>query len=154
VLALPISAACSLLARFDPALADTASRMQTELRGFAFFGGTASETAELRGYGMVPGDHLDTPLAEIIFCTEVFPGRALPGRFLVRCELVVASLARDDTAALTTAEAELRRWTGLKAHLGFTKLHRFAVQVQDGAFVECRARLLELSARLPGLSFA
>jgi protoporphyrinogen oxidase len=154
VLAVPVAAACGLFARFDPALADTAGRVQIEPRGFAFFGGSAHEAAELRGYGIVPADHLDTPLAEVIFCTEVFPGRALPGRFLVRCELVGASLARDDTAALTTAEAELRRWTGLEAHLGFTKLHRFATEAQDGAFVECRARLQGLSARLRGLSFA
>ena len=154
VVALPVAAACGLLARFDHALADTAGRLQTEPRGFAFFGGSTHEAAELRGYGVVPGDHLDTPLAEVIFCTEVFPGRALPGRFLVRCELVGASLAGDDTAALATAEAELRRWTGLKARLGFTKLHRCAVPVQDGAFVECRARLQGLSARLPGLSLA
>ena len=154
VLALPVAAACGLLARFDPALADTAGRLQTEPRGFAFFGGTAHEAPELRGYGVVPGDHLDTPLAEVIFCTEVFPGRALPGRFLVRCELVGAALARDDTAALAIAEAELRRWTGTPAHLGFTKLHRFGVEVQNGAFVECRARLHGLSARLPGLSLA
>jgi protoporphyrinogen oxidase len=154
VVALPVAAACGLLARFDPALGDTAGRLQTEPRGFAYFGGSTHEAAGLRGYGVVPGDHLDTPLAEVIFCTEVFPGRALPGRFLVRCELVGASLASDDTAAMATAEAELRRWTGVRAHLGFTKLHRFTVEVQDGAFVECRARLQGLSARLPGLSFA
>lgn len=154
VLALPVAAACGLLARFDPALADAASRLQTEPRGFAFFGGSTHEATQLRGYGVVPGDHLDTPLGEAIFCTEVFPGRALPGRFLVRCELVSAALACDDTAALAIAEVELRRWTGLEAHLGFTKLHRFALEVQDGAFVECRARLQGLSARLPGLSFA
>ena len=154
VLALPVAVACSLLARFDPALADAAGRLQTEPRGHAFFGGSAHEAGVLRGYGVVPADHLDVPLAEVIYCSEVFPGRALSGRFLVRGELVGASLAGDDPAALATAEAELRRWTGLEAHVGFTKLHRFAVEVQDGAFVECQARLQGLSARLPGLSFA
>jgi protoporphyrinogen oxidase len=154
VLALPPQAACPLLARFDPALAAASGRLQAEPRAFAFCGGSTSEAAELRGYGVLPADHLDTPLAEVIFCHQVFPARALPGRFLVRCELVAAPPGGDDTAALATAEAELRRWTGLRAHLGFTKLHRFDVAVQDGAFVECRARLHGLLARLPGLSFA
>ncbi|HEX6812233.1 MAG TPA: FAD-dependent oxidoreductase [Planctomycetota bacterium] len=154
VLALPVAEACHLLERFDHALAAAAGRLQLEPRGFAFFGGSTNEAPELRGYGVVPGDHVDTPVAEVIYCTEVFPGRALPGRFLVRCELVGAALARDDAAALATAEAELRRWTGVSAHFGFTKLHRFTVEVQDGAFVECRARVQQFAARLPGLSFA
>ena len=83
----------------------------------------------------------------------MFPNRALPGRVLVRCEVVGPDLAGDDEAVLTAAERELRRWTGCRGHFGFTKLRRFAVEVIDGAWVECRARLQGIAARTPGLTF-
>ncbi len=152
VLALPDPVAGSLLLRFDPALADTAGRVRTEPHAFAFFGGTASEAPELRGYGVVPADDLDTPLAEAIFCAQVFPDRALPGRFLVRCEANGALVGGNDTDVLAVVAAELQRWTGLRAHLGFTKLHRFSVEVADGSLVECRVRLRGLATRVPGLT--
>lgn len=152
VLALPLSAAADLLARLDPELAPGASRIRTEPRAFAFFGGHAGDAPEQRGYGIVAADGLDSPLAEVIFCTQAFAGRALPGRFLVRCEVAGPLLAGDDHAVLAGAEAELRRWTGLRAAIGFTKLHRFAVDVEDGAVVECRVRLRGIAGRTPGLT--
>ncbi|MEO6594820.1 MAG: hypothetical protein ABIP94_08720, partial [Planctomycetota bacterium] len=89
--------------------------------------------------------------AEVIFCTQVFAGRALPGRFLVRCELS-GPAAGDDAHLLAVAEAELRRWTGARCAFPFTKLHRFGAEEQSAALVECRVRLAGLAARAPGLA--
>lgn len=153
VLALPPAAAGRLLMRFDPALQNVVEHAAPEPRAFAFFGGIATEAKELQGYGVLPADDVDTPVAELIFCTEVFPGRALPDRCLVRAELVGPLPERDDEA-LALAEAELREWTGTRAAFGFTKLHRFEADSGSGATAEVRARVRELCARLPGLSVA
>ncbi|HEX5053314.1 MAG TPA: FAD-dependent oxidoreductase [Planctomycetota bacterium] len=151
LVALPIATAAHLLAPLDPALAASAERLQKSERAFAFFGGHAGDAPELRGHGILPAEGLETPLAEAIFCTQVFAGRALPGRFLVRCELG-GPTAGDDASLLAVAEAELRRWTGLRCALPFQKLHRFLVEEQDAARVECRVRLAGLAARAPGLT--
>lgn len=150
VVALPTQVAGALLGRFDPALAEAAARVRHERRAFAFFGGDAAQAPELQGYGVLPADELATPMAEAIFCSQVFANRALPGRFLVRCEVTVADGASDDDV-LALAAAELRRWTGTQAPLGLQKLHRFEVEVVDGALVEARQRLAALPARVPGL---
>jgi len=153
ILAVPMAAATALLAPFDPALAAAATRLRTEPRAFAFFGGHQGDSPELSGYGIVPAAGLDSPLVEAIFCTQVFANRALPGRMLVRCE-VAGALVGDDAAVLATAEQELRRWTGCRGRWPFTKLRRFDFEVTDGAWVECKARLQGLAARTTGLKIA
>lgn len=152
ILALPDQAAGRLLGRFDPALAQVAERVTTTSAAMAFFGGSQQEAPTLRGYGIVPAEQVATPVREVIFCSEVFPGRALPGRFLVRVEC--ADPAPDDDAALAAAERELRLWTGTTAAFGLRKLHRFPHEVADGALAECRARLRALEHRVPGLRLA
>lgn len=153
VVALPTSTAGALLGRFDPALAAVAALVRTEARAFAFFGGDAAAAPELTGYGVLPADGLATPMAEAIFCTQAFANRALPGRFLVRCEVAVPDGATDDEV-LVLAAAELRRWTGTQAPFGLQKLHRFEVEVADGALAETRQRLAALPTRVPGLHCA
>jgi protoporphyrinogen oxidase len=153
VMALPCRTAGQLLGRFDPALAAAAARVRTEPRAFAFFGGDATAAPELTGYGVVPADDLPTAMAEAIYCSQVFANRALPGRFLVRCEVAVAEAASDDEV-LALAAAELRRWTGTRAPFGLQKLHRFEVEVADGALAEVRQRLAALPMRVPGLHWA
>jgi len=147
----PVATSSRLLAPLDPALAHVAERLRSEPRAFVFFGGYQQDLPELTGYGIVPTDDLDTPVQEVIFCAQVFPGRALPGQALVRVELAGALLDQDDHAVLAAAEQELRRWTGCRGQLGFTKLHRFTTEVVDGAHIECRTRLRGLCARAPGL---
>ena len=151
-LAVPTAAAAVLLGGLDRALPACAERLLTEQRAFVFLGGNETDAPELRGYGIVPTEGLSSVLAEAIFCTQAFAARALPGRFLVRCELVGEALAADDGAALAAAAAELRRWTGTNARFGFTKLHRFAADAEDGARVECCVRLQGLAQRAPGLT--
>lgn len=153
-LALPVDAAAALTSGLDLALASAAARLRTEPRAFVFLGGHQSDFPELTGYGFVPAEGLESPLTEAIVCTNVFPNRALPGRVLVRCEVAGPALAGDDGAVLAAAERELRRWTGCRGAFGFTKLHRFAVEVVDGAWVECRSRLQGIAARTPGLVLA
>jgi hypothetical protein len=154
VLALPTVAAASLLAAFDPALGQIAQHVTREFRAFAFLGGIANDAPELRGYGVVPADGLETAVLEFLFCTEVFPRRALADRCLVRAELAGGDVDGDDDAVLARAERDLRRWTGTRADFGFHKLHRFTTEIADGARAECRARIDELAARIPFLSLA
>ncbi|MCC7395807.1 MAG: FAD-dependent oxidoreductase [Planctomycetes bacterium] len=152
LLAVPPPAAGRHLGNFDPALAEVAQRCESRQVAYAWFGGDRGQAPTLVGYGAVPREDLPSPLAEAICCDQVFPGRALPGRFLVRCELTTPPASDDE--ALNTAATELRRWTGTTAAFGFQKLHRFAVPVLDGAWVECRMRLQHLPRRVPGLRLA
>lgn len=149
--ALPATTTGRLLARFDPALGDAAARTTSTARAFAFFGGDRAAAPELSGYGILAAEDLPSPLAEAIFCSEVFPARALNGRFLVRAELVDAPAGASEDELLRSAAAELRTWTGIRADFPLQRLHRFEMPDGDGAFVECRTRLRALPARVPGL---
>lgn len=152
-LGLPTAVAARLLGSFEPALGDAAQRVGQEPRAFVWFGGLAAEAPELRGFGIAPASGVQSPLAELLFASEHFPGRARPGHFLLRAELVSPPGA-EDAALMATAEAEVRRWTGTRATFAFRKLHHFAVERPDGALVECRTRLRTLPHRLPGLALA
>jgi protoporphyrinogen oxidase len=150
---LPPAAAGRLLAPFERALGAAADRVAGEPRAFAFLGLDADRARDLQGYGLVAADDLDAAAAEIIFCTNVFPHRALAGHALARVEIGDARvLAGDDDAVLAAAGAELDRWTGAAHRVRFTKLHRFTAAAADGALAECRVRLRGLAARLPGLA--
>jgi protoporphyrinogen oxidase len=152
--ALPDRTAARLCTRFDPALGDVADRIQPTSGAFAFFGGVRADWPDLAGYGILPADDLESVLDELIFCSEVFPGRALPGRFLIRAELGNAPSTAADADLLAIAATEVRRWTGTSAPFGLEKLHRFLVEVPDGHRVECRQRLAALPARVRGLGLA
>jgi protoporphyrinogen oxidase len=149
--ALPLDVAANLLGAFDPALPDVAARLRRERRALVWLGGDASTMPEAQGYGIVPAQGLASPLLEVVFCTQVFANRALPGRTLVRCEVALPEGA-DEAAAIAIAERELRHWTGTKATFGLQKAAPFVhVHEDDGAAIECRARLRELALRVPGL---
>ena len=152
--ALPTPVAAALFAGFDPALADTADRLERESRAFVFLGGLAGACTALRGYGIVPADGSDSAVTETIFCSNAFPGRDLGGRFLLRCELAGEPAAGADADLVATATAELRRQTGHAAAFGFTKVHRFESTTRDATWAECRVRLLGLATRIAGLTFA
>lgn len=151
--ALPEATAGSLLGRFDPALPDVVARLHHEAAAMVWFAGDRSEAPELTGYGIVPAPELVTPVREVVHCSEVFAGRALPGRFLVRVELARGDLTRDDDLA-AEAEATLRRWTGTRAAMGLRKVHGFSTLAADAAQVELRLRLRDLPQRVPGLRLA
>jgi protoporphyrinogen oxidase len=154
-LALPTAAAARLLAPYDRDLLPTAARLGGTPRAFVFLGGHGGDAPELRGYGIVPDDGIDTEVAEAIFCTQAFAGRALPGRCLVRLELAAAPAGVSDAALAATAVQELRRWTGTTADFPFTKVHRFAADADTAAAAaECRARLHAAAARLGGVTIA
>lgn len=150
VLAVDDAAAARALAPFEPELPQVAARIGVEERAYVWFGGVAAQAPELTGYGVLPHPALATDVAELIFCTEVFDRRAMPGRVLVRAELVRTATG-DDEALTRSADAELRRWTGATAPFGFTKVHRFSRPAPDGDAAECRARLEEIARRMPGL---
>jgi len=154
VLAIDPVEACRVLEAFEPEISQVAARTTTEPRAFVWLGGIEWQAPELTGYGMLPHPSLDTPLAELIFCTQVFPNRAMRDRVLVRAEPSLAELPDDDQELVGLVEAELRRWTGTEASLGFHKVHRFATTAPDGDAAECRTRVVELASRVPGLSLA
>jgi protoporphyrinogen oxidase len=155
VIALPDAAAGALLGAFDRALPAAAARMGTTPAAMVFLGGDRA-AAPLRGYGIVPGPGVDSPVAEVVCCSEVFPDRALPGRCLVRVELAGDTANGDDDAVADLATAELQRWTGAAAAcaFGLRKVHRFPRAEPGGAAVEVRVRLREVATRVPGLVLA
>jgi len=154
VLALPTATAAGLLAAFDPELPSVAARLRSEAAAFVFLGGNTVEAPWSDGYGIVPTEGISPPVVEAIFCQNAFPGRALPGRFLVRCEVRGENATAPDDGLVRTATDELRRWTGGAVTAPFTKVHRFDDEVADGARAECRVRLAGVAARAPGLSIA
>jgi len=155
VVAVDAAAASGLLGGFDPMLPEIGQHIGRERRAFVFLGGLRSAAQELRGYGVLAADDLPDPVLEAIFCTEVFPNRALHDRCLTRVELTGGSdgaLPGDDAALEALAEATLRAWTGTAAEFGFRKTHRFSTPIAGGALTECRIRIAELTRRVPGLS--
>ena len=154
IIATAPTAAARMLGAFEPELSSVAEHEHLEHRAFVWFGGLSKDAPELRGYGVLPHPQLASPLAELIFCTEVFANRAMPDRFLVRAEMNGIELPDDDQAATHIAEAELRRWTLTQARFGFTKVHRFGNITKDDAYGECQARLSDLVQRVPNLSLA
>ena len=151
--ALPAAVAGALLGGFDPALADVANRIAASPGAFAFLGGDARPADASFGYGILAADDLPGPVREAIACSQVFAGRALPGRCLWRVELAGPAAADpDDEAVLALAERALAEWTGVPSAFGLRKLHRFPAPVADGALVEAEARLRELGRRVPGLA--
>lgn len=146
--------ACRLLDPFEPELAQVAERTTEEQRAFVWLGGVEYQAPELTGYGMLPHPSLRAALSEVIFCTQVFPNRAMPDRVLVRAEPALDELPDDDEELVRIVEAELRSWTGTEAPFGFTKVHRFTTVAPDGDATECRTRVAEIARRVPGLSLA
>ncbi len=154
VLAVSTCDAARILGAFEPELPVVAERESTSERAFVWLGGLSKDAPELQGYGVLPHPELESPLAEMIFCTNVFPNRSMPDRFLVRVETAGNELPKDDEVLLRAVEEEVRRWTKTEAAFGFTKVHRFAIPEPDGTQAECRTRLAEIVARVPGLSLA
>ncbi len=154
VLATSPTASAQMLGGFEPELPYAAQLEKLEQRAFVWLGGLSKDAPELHGYGVLPHPELESPLAEAIYCTEVFPNRAMPERFLIRVEIAMDGLPDDDEALTSIAEQELRRFTRTKARFGFTKVHRFTTTLPDGCHAECQSRVNEIAARIPNLSLA
>ncbi len=154
VVAVPDHAAGRLLAPFDPALGAVAGRVRRVPAAMVFLGGNAHDARGLGGHGYVPAPGVETPVAEILCCSEVFPGRALPGRALLRAELAGAAAAGADDDVAAAALQQLRAWTGAAATFPWHKVHRFERVAPDGAAVECRARLRDVPRRVASLTLA
>lgn len=152
-LALPATASARLLGVFDRHLPNVADRVGAASRAFVFVGGFGGAWRELRGHGVLPTEAVDAPVTELVFCTQVFARRALPGRTLVRAE--VAPADADDAALVPLVRKTLQAWTGVElAAPAFTKVHRFAVDADPGAAVELQTRLGAVAARCGGLALA
>ncbi len=152
VLALPLAAAAPLLVPFDPALEEVAARLQHRTHAFVFLGDREPVGEALPGYGIASTPDSGSPLAEAIHCSRVFPGRAIAGRCLLRCELTDIAPDATDDDLVDAATTELGRWLGRELRFGFTKVSRFAVPTRDGAFAECVVRLRGLPGRVGALT--
>ncbi|MGE3173853.1 MAG: NAD(P)-binding protein [Planctomycetota bacterium] len=151
---LPLAATAGLLAPFEPALGEVATRLRTAPRGLVFLGMRQDERADaaLRGYGVLAATDLPAdaePARELLFCTNVFERRARPGTALVRVELAGDRVdAADPDALAGLAECELRRITGYDGAIAFRRAHGRPEPVRDGAWTECRVRVQALAERL------
>lgn len=154
VLATSPTDAARIMGAIDPELPSVAEHESSQASAYVWLGGISKEAPELEGYGVLPHPALKTQLAEVIFCSNVFPNRTMPGRFLIRVETAIDELPDDDAALLEQVEAEVRRWTKTQAAFGFHKVHRFSTPQQDGTQVECLTRLREITAEITGLSLA
>ena len=154
VLATSPTTSARMLGGFEPELPHIAQLEKLDQRAFVWLGGLSKDAPELHGYGVLPHPELESPLAEAIYCTEVFPNRAMPDRLLVRLEIAMDALPDGDAEITKVAVSELRRFTTTAAKFGFTKVHRFNATVPDGCSAECQARVHELTARVPNLSLA
>ncbi|GDY03715.1 hypothetical protein LBMAG49_30440 [Planctomycetota bacterium] len=153
-LCVPLADAAALLMPLDPALPLLVRRLVKEQRAFVFLG-TWQDPAfaqSCQGYGVITTDP-ESPVAEILFCSNAFAGRAVTGKALVRVELQ-GNLAHDPDPDVVAAlaEAELRRITGWSGRVLFRRVHPFTVPVINAAHVECRVRISELCRRAKGLS--
>ncbi|MBL9077255.1 MAG: FAD-dependent oxidoreductase [Planctomycetes bacterium] len=147
-LALPPEAAAPLLAPFDPQLPAVAEQIPTEHRAVVHLGGTSAGLLALQGYGITVAAGADTPLAEVVYCTRVFPRRALGTRALVRIELRAdAADGEDATSAL--AITELGRLTGTQPAPEFVRVHRTRHRIEDAVTVEYRARIQAVARQWP-----
>lgn len=172
--------ALRLLAPFDHTLPALLEQLVTEPRAFVFLGGLASDCEALTGYGIVPmvtarpdGAEPDgsrpasaqlasarpnRATVEIIHCSNAFPRRCLPDRFLARSELAGTAVRElDDDGLVARATADLQALTGHAVPFGFTKVHRFDIVAPDAADAtraELRTRLRSITNQVPGLTIA
>ncbi len=151
-LALPLDTSSRLCATFDPGLAAAAGLLATETGALVFLGDRTERGESVPGYGIAAAPGVPGRLREVIHCSRALPGRAIPGRCLLRCELTGVDAAATDAGLQALAEDELARWLGAPlGPFGFALVHRTAALVRDGAFAECSARLRGLSARAGAL---
>ena len=150
--ALPLGGAASLLGLFDPALGEVAGRLRSAPGAFVFFGDHQQVGETLPGYGIAASPEAGSRLVEAIHCSRAFPGRAIPGRCLWRCELTGIDPAGSDDELAAAALDEVGRWLGQRPRFGFVKVHRFVLPVGDGAHAECRIRLRGLQQRVGALT--
>ncbi len=173
--AVPGRDALRLLAPFDHTLPALHEQLVTEPRAFVFLGGLASDCEALTGYGIVPtvaarpdGAEPDgsrpanarpnRATVEVIHCSNAFPRRCLPDRFLARSELAGTAVRElDDDGLAARATADLQALTGHAVPFGFTKVHRFDIVAPDAADAtraELRTRLRSIADQVPGLTIA
>jgi len=144
--------AARILGSFDPELPAIAEQETRTDRAYVWLGGLEKDVRDLQGYGVLPHPQLETQMAELIYCSNVFPNRTMPGRFLLRSEITLEDPNRDDQQLRQEVETEVRRWTKTEASFGFYKVHRFSTPTPDGIRTECRIRVQEITSEIPGLT--
>lgn len=151
-LAVPLAAAADLLAPYDPALGDVAARLQRRHGAWVFLGDQRQAGDAVPGYGIAALPDVPGPLREVVHLSRAFPPRALPGRCLLRCEIIDLDPAAGDAELQALARTGLAEWLGAPLPpFGFVLVHRWTELHRDGAFAECAARVRGLPTRVGAL---
>ena len=148
LLCVPVDRAAKLYTPIDHTLSTMAGNLRQLPTALCFLGywTSAASEAALRGYGALALDGGASGVVEVILCTNAFPRRAVPGKTLVRVELVSAAAAGDDVAIAASAERALRTIFGFDHAPLFRRVHRGHEWVADGARMECEVRLRAMAA--------
>lgn len=153
-LATPADATAMLLAAADPRLREAALQLRRIPVADLHLGWWTSALEEVpAGHGIRVAEPAETGgITEALWCSNHFPARSLPGRFLARiaCE--------GDLALLPDPALEDQVLRFLAVHAGITRTpifrrtHRASSLVADGHLAALHVRIAEAAQRWPALS--
>lgn len=147
-LALPLADCARLLVPADARVGVALERLGQVPVARMHLGWWTSELArEPAGHGIAVPDGDAGGIREVLWCSNQFPGRSIPGRFLARIE-VAGDLAQQDDAALeTVVRAFLAAHAGIERQPLFRRVHRTTEPGHDGALAELAVRTREAAMR-------
>lgn len=157
-LAVPARHAAHLLGELGPDLATELGAIPSAGIANVYLGFDRDAVAEeLSGFGFLVDHREPIPVLGMIYAGSIFPGLGDPGLFLCRAMLGGSThpeaLELPDSSLIETADATLRRYTGLAAPLRHAAVRRAPAAIPQYT-VGHRARLAAIRAQLgryPGL---
>ena len=128
-IAVPAHAAAPLLSDLDPGLAAELAAIPFAPVANVYLGFWQSDVAEkLRGFGFLLEPTEQSPVMGILYCSSIFPGCAVQGKFLVRAMVGGRGhpefVDRDDDELARIALETLGKYTGIDARPLFQRVRR------------------------------
>ena len=147
-LALPLAECARLLAPADARVGIARERTLQVAVARVHLGWWTSELAQVpAGHGIAVEDGAGEGVREVLWCSNQFSGRSIPGRFLARIE-VAGELAQQDDAALeATVRGFLAARGGIERQPVFRRVHRTTEPRRNSALAELAVRVREAAAR-------
>lgn len=157
-LATPAHASAKLLADLDPELSSELAAIPFASVANVYLGYWESDVRDtLQGFGFLlePGEN--TPVLGILYCSAIFPGRAVPGKFLVRA--MIGGVDHADAVDLSDedlvrmAQDALENYAGVQAPVLFQRVRRAmdAIPQYEIGHADRVERIRSLASRYPGL---